>query len=117
MDVNAILAHVLPRDSTWGTLQGRIKPGPMTFLRVSTDDANGRITAYLGEGTSTDDPASTWGGIGVVRIPQLQKLLRHICLKDFEHHVAINMDHVADAIAEGIGTYLNWDIYHHQHHD
>ena len=42
----------------------------------------------------TDDPLETFGGAGVVEIPQLQELLRFICERGFEHHVAANLSPV-----------------------
>lgn len=114
MDRHEILASVLPIDSTWGTLQGRIKAGPMTFLRVSTDDTSGKIMAYTGLAHSTRDPAITWGGIGVVEVPHLQHLLRYICKNNFEHHVAINMGDTSAAIVEAFREYKQWDIYAHE---
>jgi len=114
MDRHEILASVLPIDSTWGTLQGRVKSGPMTYLRVSTEDTSGRIIAYTGQAQSTKDPAVTWGGIGVVEVPRLQHLLRYICKNHFEHHVAINMSDTADAVIEAIREYKRWDIYGHE---
>ena len=50
----------------------------------------------MGEGEFTDDPLTTFGGAGVVKIPQLQTLLRFICENGFEHHVAANMSTVAE---------------------
>jgi len=32
----------------------------------------------------------------------------------FEHHVAMNRSQKADAIAEALGNYLGWNIYHHR---
>ena len=39
------------------------------------------IRAYVGEGETTRDPITTFGGYGVARIPRLQDLLRHICAR------------------------------------
>jgi L-fucose isomerase-like protein len=114
MDRHEILASVLPIDATWGTLQGRIKSGPMTYLRVSTDDTSGKMIAYTGHAQSTNDPAMTWGGIGVIEVPQLQGLLRYICKNNFEHHVAINMSETAEAVLEALRDYRRWDIYGHE---
>lgn len=44
---------------------------------MSTDDLNGRIIAYVGEGDLTDDRLVTFGGYGVVRIPRFQHLLKY----------------------------------------
>lgn len=115
MDRHEILSTVLPIDQTWGTLQGRIKPGPVTLFRVSTDDITGELTSYVAEGTCTNDPAVTWGGIGVVQVPELQRLLRHVCKRSFEHHVAINLSSVSESIVEALSEYLGWQIYAHRH--
>jgi len=90
-----------------------MRPEPFTFCRVSTDDFNGRITAYLGEGALTSDPLQTFGGFGVVQIPAMQKLLRHICETGFEHHVAVNLAQTAAAVHEAFSNYLGWDVYWH----
>jgi len=115
VDRHEILASVLPISNTWGTLQGRIKAGPVTLLRVSTDDTKGTISAYIAEGTLTSDPAATWGGIGVVNVPRLQDLLRYACKNNFEHHVAINLNSVADGITEAMREYLGWSLYSHDY--
>jgi L-fucose isomerase-like protein len=91
-----------------------VQASPFTYLRVSTDDAAGKIRAYLGEGELTNDPLKTFGGYGVVRIPNLQKLLRYICENGFEHHVAINPTCVAAGVKEALVKYLGWEIYHHE---
>jgi L-fucose isomerase-like protein len=93
---------------------GRIKSGPFTYCRVSTDDERGVIRAYLGEGQVTDDPLETFGGYGVIQIPNFQKLLHHICENGFEHHVAANLSRCATAVNEALGKYMGWDVYHHQ---
>jgi L-fucose isomerase-like protein len=113
MDYQEIIAGTVGKENTYGTCCGRIKTGPFTFLRVSTDDLNGRMRAYLGEGEFEDDPVTTFGGYGVARIPQLQDLLAHICAFGFEHHVAITMDEVGMGVFDALANYLDWDIYHH----
>jgi L-fucose isomerase-like protein len=114
MDYQAIIAGTVGKENTYGTVVGRLKAGPFTYCRVSTDDTRGVITAYTGEGRLTDDPIQTFGGYGVVEIPNLQKLLRHICENGYEHHVAINPAQVADAVAEALGKYMGWEIYYHR---
>jgi L-fucose isomerase-like protein len=114
IDRHEILASVLPIDQTWGTLQGRIKSGPVTLFRVSTDDITGELTSYIAEGKLTNDPAVTWGGIGVVQVPELQELLRFVCKRSFEHHVAINLGWVSESIVEALREYLGWQIHWHE---
>ena len=113
MDYQAIIAGAVGKENTFGTVAGRMRPEPFTFCRVSTDDFDGKITAYLGEGVLTSDPLHTFGGFGVVQIPDMQKLLRHICETGFEHHVAVNLAQTAAAVHEALGNYLGWDVYWH----
>ncbi len=113
MDYQAIIAGTVGKENTYGTIVGRVRATPFTYCRVSTDDLKGKVQVYLGQGDLTDDPLKTFGGYGVVRIPNLQKLLAYICNNGFEHHVAINPSQCAPAIQEAMSKYLNWDVYVH----
>ena len=113
MDFQEIIAGTVGKDNTFGTCVGRVKSGPMSFARFSTDDVNGRMRGYTGSGRFTDDPLETFGGAGVVEIPGLQKLLRYICEQGFEHHVAANFSTVASAVEEAASRYLGWAMYAH----
>lgn len=113
MDFQEIIAGTVGKENTYGTIVGRMRGGPFTFCRVTTDDLNGRVCAYVGEGALTDDLLQTFGGFGVARIERLQELLRFICENGFEHHVAFNLSQVAEAVGEAMETYLGWSVYHH----
>ncbi len=113
MEYQEIIAGTVGSANTYGTMYGRVKAEPFTFCRVSTDDFNGRIAAYVGEGEATADPLSTFGGYGVVRVNNMQKLLRYICENGFEHHVAMNMSLCADAVGEALSKYLGWSVHRH----
>jgi L-fucose isomerase-like protein len=114
MSFQEIIAGTVGKENTYGTVVGRVKAGPFAYCRVSTDDERGVIRAYLGEGEITDDPLMTFGGFGVVQIPNFQGLLRHICANGYEHHVAVNRAQVAEALDEALTKYMGWDIYHHK---
>ncbi len=114
MDYQAIIAGTVGKDNTYGTMVGRIRPGPFTYCRVSTDDVAGEIVAYVGEGEVTRDPLATFGGYGVIQIPDLQGLLQFICENGFEHHVAMNLSRSSAAIYEALDKYLGWDVYYHE---
>jgi L-fucose isomerase-like protein len=113
MDYQAIIAGTVGKENTYGTIVGRLKAVPITYCRVATDDLNGDVAAYLGEGELTDDTLKTFGGYGVVHIPDLQNLLAYICENGFEHHVAINPSQVAGALDEALSKYLGWSVYRH----
>ncbi len=114
MDYQAIIAGTVGKANTFGTITGRVKAAPFTYLRVSTDEFAGTLRAYVGEGEFTTDPLETFGGYGVVRVPHFQDLLRYICENGFEHHVALNQTRVATALNEALTKYLGWPTYYHR---
>jgi L-fucose isomerase-like protein len=109
-----ILATTLRQENTYGALAGRVPAGPMSFARISTDDQNGLIHTYVGDGMFTDDPLDTFGSRAVVEVPGLQALLRHVCKNGFEHHVAMNPAPTAAILAEAFETYFGWQVYYHE---
>jgi L-fucose isomerase-like protein len=113
MDFQEIIAGTVGKDNTFGTCVGRVKSGPMSYARFSTDDRTGRVRGYVGTGAFTDDPLETFGGAGVVEIPHMQKLLHYICENGFEHHVAANFSTVAGMLHEAAIRYLGWETYWH----
>lgn len=114
MDFQEIIAGTVGKANTFGTVVGRVKAGPMTYARFSTDDLSGCVRGYLGQGAFTTDPLETFGGAGVVEIPRLQNLLHYICENGFEHHVAANLSSTAAAVHEAATKYLGWQMYWHQ---
>jgi L-fucose isomerase-like protein len=109
-----ILGTTLGEENTFGAMEGRTGSGPLTFGRISTDDASGRIKAYVGEGEFTDDPLDTFGTRAVVRVPALSSLMHVVCQNGFEHHAAMNRSHSAAVVSEAVGRYMGWQIYHHE---
>jgi len=110
-----ILGTTLGEQNTYGAMSGRTPGGqPVTYGRISTDDRNGCVTAYVGEGRFTDDPLQTFGARAVVEIPNLQKLMRTICRRGFEHHAAMNASRCAAVLEEAMQVYLGWDVHHHE---
>lgn len=113
MDYQEIIAGSVGKENTYGTIVGRMRAAPFTFCRVSTDDLAGRIRAYVGEGELTNDLLNTFGGFGVVRVPDLQSLLRYACENGFEHHVAFTLAPVAVGVEEALGKYMGWEVHRH----
>lgn len=114
MQYQEIIAGSVGAENTYGTIYGRMRENPFTYLRVSTDDLKGEMVAYVGEGKFTNDPIDTFGGYGVVEVPRFQELLAYICENGFEHHVAINQTRVASVIYEALTKYLGWSVYYHR---
>lgn len=108
-----ILGTVLGDDVSFGALKGRVREGGMTFLKIATDDLQGKIKCYLGEGDFTNDPLQTFGGVAVCEVRNLNGLMRYICSNGFEHHVALVHGRVADVLEEALGKYMGFEVYRH----
>jgi len=113
MTIHPIISDQKGEDKSFGAIQGRIKTKPCTLLRVETDDLYGEIKALLTEGKYTLDPLNTFGGYGVVKIPNLQVLLKSLCLEGFAHHVAVTLNEVGDIVYEAISKYLGYNVIFH----
>ncbi|MFX1527073.1 MAG: L-fucose/L-arabinose isomerase family protein [Promethearchaeota archaeon] len=109
MTVHPIIGDDKP-DSSYGAIQGRIKMKPCTLLRIETDDMYGDIKALLVEGDYLDDPLETYGGFGVIKIQNLQNILKTLCREGFAHHVATTLNKVAEIVNEALDHYLGWNI-------
>lgn len=113
MGTAPILGTTLGEENTVGALNGRTDAGPVTIARVTTDDLNGSIGAYVAQGEFTNDPLNTFGTRAVVNVPDLPKLMHLICQNGFEHHAAMSRSHCADAVAEALSRYKGWRTHHH----
>ncbi len=114
IDNLSVLGTVLGEEVCFGGINAKVEPGPMTYLRVSTDDVNGKMRGYVGEGQFTADPFNMLGSIAVCEIPNMQKLFKMICNQGFEHHTAMVRTHCAPVIAEATTKYLGWDVSVHE---
>lgn len=73
-------------DITRGTLEGQLMPGPVTLFRVQSD-ADGMLTSYVADGNMLDIDPRSFGGIGVLAIPNFARFYRHVMIgKGFPHH-------------------------------
>jgi L-fucose isomerase-like protein len=109
-----VIGTVVGQEKCFGAVKGKVKPGDMTFFRLSTDDRAGKIKTYVGEGRFTDDPFAMDGGIAVTEVPRLRELLTFISQTGFEHHVAMVRGRYASVVDEAVSRYLGWTNYHHQ---
>lgn len=113
MDFNEIIGSIMGPAVSYGTVVGKIKAGPATYCRAATQDTSGGIDVYVGEGKFVDCDIDSFGGYGVMEIPNMQALMRHICLRGFEHHVAVNLSQKAAVIREALSNYMGWSVYLH----
>jgi L-fucose isomerase-like protein len=107
---HAILQATVGVGKGFGCNQGRLKPGAFTFGGLMSED--GRLKAYLGEGTMTADPipGNFFGVAGVARIPRLQDVLLHLGREGHRHHVALTPGEVMASTREAMVKYLAYDV-------
>tara|TARA_R110002126_G_scaffold213048_1_gene359511 strand:+ start:31342 stop:32808 length:1467 start_codon:yes stop_codon:yes gene_type:complete len=108
-----ILGEAIGRSKCFGAVKGKVQAGDMTYFRLSSDDRNGMLKCYMGEGEFTDDPFGMDGGIAVTKVEHLRALMRFVTQNGFEHHVAMVRGHHADVVNEAVTRYLHWPTYHH----
>ncbi|MEF2074512.1 L-fucose/L-arabinose isomerase family protein [Consotaella aegiceratis] len=108
-----VLGTVIGREKCFGAVKGKVKAGPMTYFRLSSDDEAGSLKAYVGEGDFTDDPFGMDGGIAVTQVPRLRDLLGFIVRNGFEHHLAMVRGSHAEVVEEAVSRYLDWPLYRH----
>jgi len=89
-------------DITRGTLEGQLKPGPMTMFRLqSTPD--GELQSYIAEGHFLDVNPCTFGGTGIIAIPGFARFYRHILVgRRYPHHTATAWKHVGNVPFEAV---------------
>ena len=108
-----ILGNSLGKEKCFGACKANVASGAMTFAKLSTDDAKGKIKIYVGDGEFTSDPVNTLGGVAVCKVNNLQGLMKYICKNGFEHHVAMSRGSSAIVLEEALGKYMGWEVYNH----
>ncbi len=95
-----IMARALPKEVTYGTLEGDIAPSDITFFRLqSTSDA--KLTAYVAQGEVLPVATKSFGAIGVFAISEMGRFYRHVLIeKNYPHHGAVTFGHHGKAIFE-----------------
>ncbi len=96
--------------SGWGTNEGRIAAGDITFSNGFTE--NGKLKVYVSEAKFTDDPIEEgyFGCGGVAEIPDLQNKLLRLAKGGFKHHTTVGVGHMKAVLEEAFGTYLGYEI-------
>jgi L-fucose isomerase-like protein len=85
-------------DITRGTLEGRIKAGPISVFRIQSTPES-RIQAYMANGEVLDVNPRSFGSIGVFAIREMGRFYRHVLIeKRFPHHTAIAFKHAGKTL-------------------
>jgi len=109
-----VLGASLGYNNCFGAIKGQVQEGNFTFGNIATNDFEGNINMYVGEGQFANEPVDMAGSPAVCRIENLQNLMNHLCKKGFDHHIAMSRGNSADLLAEVFGNYFGWNVYRHR---
>ena len=97
---NRLLENGGTPDFTRGTLEGDIAASDITFYRLQCD-SEGQLRAYIAQGEVLDVPTGSFGGIGILAIPEMGRFYRHVLVqKHYPHHGAVAFGHYGKALFE-----------------
>ena len=83
---------------TRGTLEGRIKAGPVTVFRLKST-AEATLKSYVAQGEVVDMDPKSFGAIGVFAVKEMGRFYRHVLIQHrFPHHSAIAFAHAGHAL-------------------
>ena len=89
-------------DVTRGILEGQLKPGPTTLFRLQATP-DGDLYSYIAEGEILDIKPCTFGGTGIVGIPDFARFYRHVLIgRRFPHHGAFGFDKAGKVLFEAV---------------
>ena len=87
-------------DFTRGTLEGDIAPSDITFFRLQCD-SEGQLRSYIAQGEVLPVATRSFGGIGVIAIPEMGRFYRHVLIeKRYPHHGAVAFGHYGKSLYE-----------------
>lgn len=88
-----IMARTLGEEVTFGTLEGDIAPGKITFFRLQSTADSG-LRAYVAQGEVLPVATRSFGAIGIFAIPEMGRFYRHVLIeKHYPHHGAVAFGH------------------------
>jgi L-fucose isomerase-like protein len=98
-------------DITRGTLEGQIRPGPVTIFRIQASPDT-RLMAYLANGEVLNIGTKSFGSIGVFAVKGMGRFYRHVLLeKRFPHHAAVAFQHAGKYLYSALKVLGLEDVY------
>lgn len=95
---NRLLENGAEPDFTRGTLEGDLAAGDITLYRLHANP-NGSLQAYIAQGQVLPVGTRSFGGIGIIAVPQMARFYRNVLLqKRYPHHAAVAFGHVGRAL-------------------
>jgi L-fucose isomerase-like protein len=85
-------------DITRGTLEGQIKASDITLFRIQSS-ADAKLKSYIAEGEVLDVNPNSFGGIGVIAVPEMARFYRHVLVAgNYPHHAGLAFSHAGKTL-------------------
>ena len=95
--VNALL---IGEENAQGTIQGELKVEFITCFRIQ-GDTDGHLKAYVAEGQVLPVSIDTYGGRGVIAVPEMDRFYRNVLLgRHYPNHFALLSGHCGQQLME-----------------
>ena len=84
---------LIGEEQSKGTIQGEVVPGPVTLFRLQ-GNRDGKLQAYVCQGQVLPVSIDTYGGRGIIAVPEFERFFRNVVLeKQFPNHAAVIFGH------------------------
>lgn len=89
-----------------GVNKTQLKSGNVTYGSFKTE--NGKLIAFISEGTFTDDEIEPefFGSGKVIQGDTINTVINHIATEGYKHHLCFSFGSKADAVSEALNKYL-----------
>ena len=89
LDYHFVNYQLIGEEQSKGTIHGSIAESPVTLLRIQ-GTRDGRLQAYVIHGQVLPVKMDTYGGRGIVAVPEFGRFFRNVVLeKQFPNHCAV----------------------------
>lgn len=93
LDYHFVNRQLIGEEQSKGTIQGTLVPGAVTIFRVQ-GMRDGKLRAYVAQGQILPAEIETYGGKGVIAVPEMERFIRNVVLeKQFPNHCALLYGH------------------------
>ena len=93
LDYHFVNYQLIGEGQSKGTVQGIIAPGPVTIFRLQ-GLRDGKLRAYVCQGQILPVSMETYGGQGIIAIPEMERFIRNVVLeKQYPNHCAVIFGH------------------------
>ena len=80
---------LIGKEKSTGTIHGQVVPGEVTIFRLQAMRDN-KLRAYVAEGLILPVKLDTYGGYGVIAVPEFERFFRNVVLeKQFPNHAIV----------------------------